>query len=204
VTIRVAIMSQPYFGQVWGWSPTLGKSWDWSCRNRSIWLATKARRLRGCGPRSRPESHITCSRECKKCKECEGVNPHTPKWTPMLGVGESWSPKRTPETSESVLRGQNSMAGCAPYINGKLLKSRCLKWARIAHLDIWNTSYGQKKARESNSRESANFDSRPLKVENRPEILGCRKRATYRSKGLDETYNFASDGKSIWALLRKL
>jgi len=40
----------------------------------------------------------------------------------MLGVGESWSPKRTPETSESVLRGQNSMAGCALYINGKLLK----------------------------------------------------------------------------------
>jgi hypothetical protein len=172
----------------------------WACRNPSIWLATKARRLRGCGPKSKPESHITCSRECKECKECkecEGVNPHTPK---LVRVGESWSPKRTPETSESVLRGQNSMASCAPYINGKLLKCRCLKWARIAHLDIWNTSYGQK----SNSRESASFDSRPLKVGNRPEILGCRKRTTYRSKGLDETYNFASDGKSIWALIRKL
>jgi hypothetical protein len=24
------LVSQPYFGQVWGWSPTLGKSWDWS------------------------------------------------------------------------------------------------------------------------------------------------------------------------------
>jgi hypothetical protein len=46
------------------------------CRNPSIWLATKARGLRGCGPRSRSGSHITCSRECK---ECEGVNPHTPK-----------------------------------------------------------------------------------------------------------------------------
>ncbi len=23
-------VSQPYFGQVWGWNPTLGKSWDWS------------------------------------------------------------------------------------------------------------------------------------------------------------------------------
>jgi hypothetical protein len=49
------------------------------CRNPSIWLAAKARKLRGCGLRSRPESHITCSRECKECKECEGVNPHTPK-----------------------------------------------------------------------------------------------------------------------------
>jgi hypothetical protein len=29
-----------------------------------------------CGPRSRPESHITYSRECK---ECEGMSPHTPK-----------------------------------------------------------------------------------------------------------------------------
>jgi len=157
-----------------------------------------------CGPRSRPGSHITCSRECKESRECEGKNPHTPKWTPTLGVGESWSPKRTPETSESVLRGENSMASCALYINGKFLKCRCPKWARIAHLDIWNTSYGQKKARESKSRESANFDSRPVKVGNRPEILGCRKRATYRSKGLDKTYNFSSDGKSTWALLRKL
>jgi hypothetical protein len=33
-------MSQPYFGQVWGWSPTLGKIWDWSCRNPSIWTLT--------------------------------------------------------------------------------------------------------------------------------------------------------------------
>jgi hypothetical protein len=147
------------------------------CRNLSIWLATKARGLRGCGPISRPGSHITCSRECK---ECEGVNLHTPKWTPMSGVGESWTPKRTPKTSESVLKGQNSMDGCVFYINEKLLKCRCLKWARIAHLNIWNTSYGQKKARESNSRESASFDSRPVKVGNRPKILGCRKRATYR------------------------
>jgi hypothetical protein len=41
------------------------------------------------------------------------------------------------------------MACCALYINGKLLERRCLKWARIAHLDIWNTSYGHKKGRES-------------------------------------------------------
>ncbi len=46
------------------------------CRNPSIWLATKARGLRGCGPKSRPGSHITYSRECK---ECEGMSPHTPK-----------------------------------------------------------------------------------------------------------------------------
>jgi len=81
----------------------------------------------------KPESHIKTPGSARKC---EGVDPHTPKATPMLGVGESWSPKRTPETSEHVLRGQNSMAWCALYINGKVLKCRCLKWARIAHLDI--------------------------------------------------------------------
>jgi len=36
------------------------------------------------------------------------------------------------------------------YIIEKILECRCLKWARIAHLDIWNTSYGQKKGWESN------------------------------------------------------
>jgi hypothetical protein len=55
------------------------RNFDYICRNPSIWLATKARRLRGCGPRSRPGSHITCSRECKESRECEGMNPHTPK-----------------------------------------------------------------------------------------------------------------------------
>jgi hypothetical protein len=90
------------------------------------------------------------------------------------------------------------------YINGKLLKRRYLKWARIAHSDICNTSYGQKKGRESNSRESASFDSWRLKVGNRPEILGCRERATYRWKGLDEIYNFALDRITIRGLLAKL
>jgi hypothetical protein len=110
----------------------------------------------------------------------------------------------TPETSETDLRGQISMACGALYINGNLLKRRCLKWARIAHLDIWNTSYDQKKGQESNSRESASFDSRPLKVRNRHEILGCRRRATYRWKALDESYNFALDRTSIQGLLAKL
>jgi hypothetical protein len=96
------------------------------------------------------------------------------------------------------------MACYTLYINGKLLNCKCLKWTRIAHLDIWNTSYGQKKARKSNSWESSSFDSRPLKVGNRPDILCCRKSATYRWKGLNKTYNFSSDVNSIGGLLRKL
>jgi hypothetical protein len=63
----------------------------------------------------------------------------------------------TPETSESDFRGQNSMAYGVLYIIEKLLERKCLKWARITHLDIWNTSYGQKKGQESNCQ----FDFRP-------------------------------------------
>jgi hypothetical protein len=47
------------------------------------------------------------------------------------------------ESSEHDYRGQNSSPWNVLYSIGKLLKCKCLKWARIAHLDIWNTSYGQ-------------------------------------------------------------
>ncbi len=112
----------------------------------------------------------------------------------------SWSPERTPEFSERDCRGQISSPRGVLYIIGKLLKCRCLKWAHIAHLNIWNTSYGQKKGRESNWQ----FDSRPLKVENRLDLLGCRQRATYCWKALDERYNFALDCIAIGALHKKL
>jgi hypothetical protein len=32
----------------------------------------------------RPENHIHTP---WSVKECEGIGPHTPKWTPTLGVG---------------------------------------------------------------------------------------------------------------------
>jgi len=86
------------------------------------------------------------------------------------------------------------------YIIEKLLERKCLKWARIAHLDIWNTSYGQKKGRESNCQ----FNSRPQKVGNRPDLLNFRGRATYRWKAFDERYNFALDFIAIRGLLAKL
>jgi hypothetical protein len=86
------------------------------------------------------------------------------------------------------------------YTIGKLLKRRCLKWARTTHLDIWNTSYGQKKGRESNWQ----FDFRPLKVRNRPNFLACRWRATYHWKNLNKGYNFVLDLISIGGLHIKL
>jgi hypothetical protein len=62
----------------------------------------------------------------------------------------SWSPKWSPKSLERDCMGLNPFPWRVIYIIGKLLKCRCLKWARIAHLDIWNTSYGQKKSWESN------------------------------------------------------
>jgi len=89
-----------------------------------------------------------------------------PRQLPLCEMESRW----TPEISESDCRGQTSISCGVLYIIGKLLERRCLKWARIAHLDIWNTSYDQKKGRESNCQ----FDSRPQKVGNRPDLLSCR------------------------------
>ncbi len=86
------------------------------------------------------------------------------------------------------------------YIIGNILERRCLKWVCITCLDIENTSYGQKKGWESNWQ----FDSRPLKVRNRLDLLVYRWCATYGWKALDESYNFALDCISIGGLLEKL
>jgi hypothetical protein len=91
----------------------------------------------------------------------------------------NWSPKGSPESSKCNCRGQKPLLQGFIYIIGKLLKCRCLKWARIAHLDIWNTSYSQK-------------------------ILACRQRATYRWKALDESYNFDLDHITIKGFHTKL
>ncbi len=125
------------------------------------------------------------------------MNPHTPKTTPTLGDG-------VPVDSRNF---KERLQGSKP--NGlwhslchwkKLLERRCLKWAYIAHLDIWNVSYGQKKGRESNCQ----FDSRPQKVENWPDLLSCRGHATYRWKALNKSYNVTPNCTSIKGLLARL
>jgi hypothetical protein len=95
----------------------------------------------------------------------------------------------TPENSELNYRGQNTFHWGVLYTNGKVLKCRCPKWPRMNHLDICSPSYGQKKGRESNWQ----FDSRPLKVGNRPLPNVCRRRATWNWKALEESYKFGSD-----------
>jgi hypothetical protein len=125
------------------------------------------------------------------------MNPHTPKWTPMLGIRV---PNGLPNFQSVIVRVKTHLLGKKFNIIGKILKRRCLKWARIAHLDIWNTSYGHKKGRKSNCQ----FDSQPLKIKNWPDFLACKWRVTYRWKILNKGYNFALDLIAIEGLHRKL
>ncbi len=48
------------------------------------------------------------------------------------------------------------------------------------------------------------FDSRPLKVGNRPDFLACKWHGTYCWKDLDESYNFGLNLISIGGLCAKL
>jgi hypothetical protein len=125
-------------------------------------------------------------------RECEDET-HTPE----MGT---WESSRTPKSSEFDCKGQNTSHWGVFYIIGKLSKFRCRKWARLSHLDICSTSYGQKKGRESNWQ----FDSRPLKVGNRSNPDACRWSGTHHWKALDESYNFALNLVPIQGLSKDL
>jgi len=126
--------------------------------------------------------------------KCENAT-HIPKSEKMESSG-------TPENSKLDFKGQNTLHWGVIYINEKVLKCRCPKWPRMCHLDICSPSYGQKKGQESNCQ----FDSRPLKVGNRPLPDVTWRSATWRWKALKESYNFDSDlvpirvwGEELWA-----
>jgi hypothetical protein len=63
----------------------------------------------------------------------------------------------------------------------------------MTHLDICNTSYGQKKGQESN-----------WQCESQPDSLACKWRVTRRWKALDKNYNFGLDLVLIEGLHEKL
>jgi hypothetical protein len=94
----------------------------------------------------------------------------------------TWKSSGTLETSEFDWKGQNTLPWSVLHVIRKLLKRRCRKWLRMSHLDIFSTRYGKKKGWESNWQ----FDSRPLKVGNRPNLSVCRWSATHRWKALKE------------------
>jgi hypothetical protein len=156
---------------------------------------------------SRPRQGVTRLRAKRETRESLHMLPgvqrvwgNEPSHSQVNSHVGSSSLEWTLEFLECNSRGHNSSPWSVLYIIGKLLKCRCLKWACIANLDIWNTSYGQKKGRESNCQ----FDSRPLKVRIQADFLACRQRATYCWKALDKGYNFALDLIAIRGLHKKL
>ncbi len=155
---------------------------------------------------------MTKARVCKVVGQERGlgVTSHAPEsaksvraWTltlpiqvPLWDLESQW----TLESSEGNCKGQNSWVQKFLCIIRKLLKLKFWKWARMTHLNIWNTSYGQKKGEESNWQ----FDSRPLKVKNQPNFFYYRWCPTYHWKALNKGYNFASNCIAIGGLHTKL
>jgi hypothetical protein len=115
-----------------------------------------------------------------------------PNELPLWKLESQWSP----ESSKSDCKGQNPLDWRFPYIIKKLLEVRCLKWACMTHLDISNTSYAQKKGRESNCQ----IWLLSTKSWELPQFLAFTWCATYRWKFFDEGYNFPSDFISIKGL----
>jgi len=136
------------------------------CRNPNLGLTTKAKVCGGAGQKWRWESHFMLL----------GVWENVKEWTPTLpseltlGVGllmDSQIFKERLQESKPI-RTKSSL------YHWKSHGRRCLKWAHMPHLGSWNISYGQKNDWESNWQ----FDTRPLKAENRPNFLACRWLAT--------------------------
>ncbi len=111
-----------------------------------------------------------------------GVEPNTWKSWELESSG-------TPECLELDSKRQNTSNWGVLSVVGKVLKRKYRKCPRINNLHSCSPSYGQKKGRELNWQ----FDSRPLKVRNRPPPDVRFGSATWRWKGLDNGYNFGSD-----------
>jgi hypothetical protein len=133
---------------------------------------------------------ICCNPILAKCED----ETHTPKVEYLESSG-------TPEPLEFNSKGQNTLPWSVLGVIEKVLKCRCPKWPCIGHLDICSPSYGQKKGRESNWQ----FDSRPLKVGNRPALDVHWGSATWRWKAFEEGYKFdlnlvpiGGRGKKLW------
>jgi hypothetical protein len=102
------------------------------CNNPNLGLVTKATACEGAGQEWSPRVTFHIPGSVGSVGKCEGMNPHTLKWTPILELKFWW----IPEISEGNCGGLNSLHWKIPYIIGKFLELKCLKWARMIHLDI--------------------------------------------------------------------
>jgi hypothetical protein len=121
-------------------------------------------------------------------------------WSATLGKSEDLESSGTPECSEFDSKAQNTLHWDVLSVIEKVLKRRYKKWPCIGHLNICSPSYGQKKGREVYWQ----FDSRPLKVGNRPLPDLRIESAIGRWKDLDAGYKFCSDLVAIRLCSREL
>jgi hypothetical protein len=116
------------------------------------------------------------------------MNPHTPKWTPIMGVQ---IPNGFPNFHSTISgvkthRLEEFFISLESYWNVYV-------WNGLALL-IWTSKTQVMAKRKVGS----------LKVRNWPDLLTCRWHATYHWKVVDEGYNFASDLIVIRGLHEKL
>jgi hypothetical protein len=129
----------------------------------------------------------------------------TPLWRSvrMTFTLSKWgleSPLGLPKTQSSIAGVKTLCLEVFLHTVDKVLKCRCRKWPCMCHSDIYSTSYGRKNSWESNWQ----FDSRPLKVGNRPDPGVCWWSATRYWKILKESYKFALDLILIKGLSKEL
>jgi hypothetical protein len=100
-----------------------------SCHNPSLRLATKAKACKVTGQEGARESpHMLVG--------VQRVRGNEPSHSQVNSHYGSWSPNWIFEFLKHNFRGQNPSVGRIFYIIKKLLRHKCLKWARMIHLDI--------------------------------------------------------------------
>jgi hypothetical protein len=104
---------------------------------------TKARACKGAGQEWAWESHFMLPWRQENEKEWTSTLPSE---LPLWELKSQWTSK----SLERNFRGKNALDWNVPYIIGKLLERKRLKWVCMTHLDTSNASYGQKKGQESN------------------------------------------------------
>jgi hypothetical protein len=96
------------------------------CRNLNLGFITKVKPCKGVGQKWSPRITFHAP---KSVWMCEGMNPTLPSELPLWELEFWW----ILQFSEGM--GQNSLDWNILYKIGNVLEFRCLKWARMTHLD---------------------------------------------------------------------
>ncbi len=151
------------------------------CRNPSLGLATKTKACKVAGQMGGPRVISHALGSAKSVREWTLTLPsELPLWELEFEI-DFWIFKARLQGSKPI--GLKIFF----YIIENILKFKCIKWAPMTHMDIWSTSYDQKKGWESNWQ----FDSWALKVKDWHDFLASRWCVTYHWKALDEGCKFS-------------